>query len=83
MANIIIEPDRGGVSESWAVVYAPRRSRGRFPENCVDIKTTEEQALAEADPGNKRYAARVVGPSRSSEGLKLFYLVRWLDDAAD
>ncbi len=22
-----------------------------------------------------------VGPSRSSEGFKLYYLVRWLDDA--
>ena len=68
------------VSEiKFAVVYVPRRSRNRFPANCVDIKGDIDAARAEADPDNKRYAARVLGPSKSSEGQYLYYLVEWLD----
>ena len=26
---------------------------------------------------------RVVGPVRSSEGLRLFYIVRWLDESSE
>jgi len=37
-----------------------------------------EQALACADPANKRYAAKMIGPARSSEGIRVFYLLEWL-----
>jgi len=67
------------VHEHAAVVYAPRRRRGRFPENCVALFSSEQAAIAAADPGRQRYPARVVGPFRSSEGSRLYYLVRWLD----
>ncbi|HCA26808.1 MAG TPA: hypothetical protein DEP05_04070 [Betaproteobacteria bacterium] len=67
------------VREHAAVVYAPRRRRGRFPENCVALFPSEQVAIAAADACRQRYPARVVGPSRSSEGARLYYLVLWLD----
>jgi hypothetical protein len=39
---------------------------------------TEAEALAGADAVRNIVPAVVFGPSRSSEGFKLFYLVRWL-----
>ena len=80
MRGVYIDPESKVVDEHFAVVYAPRRGRDRFPENCVEIMQNEFAALAAADPAAKRYAARVMGPSRSSEGLRLYYLVAWLDD---
>lgn len=77
--DIFVDSESSVVEEQPAVVYAPRRGRDRFPENCVEVFESEPAALAAADPANKRYAARVIGPSRSSEGLRLYYLVRWLD----
>jgi len=77
------DPD-GGVSEiQFAVVYAPKlnksgRNRKRFSANCVEIKASIEEAHAGADEQEKRYAAKVLGPSKSSEGQYIFYLVEWL-----
>jgi len=67
-------------SYQFAVVYVPKRSRNRFSANCVQIKNSPEQALAEADPHNKYFAARVMGPSKSSEGQYLYYLAEWLEE---
>lgn len=67
------------LGERYAVVYAPGKNRKRFPENCVYVKDSEAQARAEADPAHGRYAALVIGPSRSSEGFRLFYLKGWLE----
>jgi hypothetical protein len=67
------------VNECYAVIYAPGRNRKRFPENCVYVKTTEDEARAGADPDKGLYAALVIGPSRSSEGFRLYYLRGWLD----
>ena len=61
-----------------AVIFTPRTSRKRYPAGCVEIFETEAAARAAADPGNKRHAARVVGPSKSSEGQYIYYLVEWL-----
>ena len=61
-----------------AVVYVPRRSRNRFPKSCVELMENEEAARAAADENKKRYAARVIGPSKSSEGQFIFYLLEWL-----
>jgi hypothetical protein len=33
---------------------------------------------AAVDPSRNRHAARVLGPSKSSEGQYLYYLVEWL-----
>jgi len=79
MSRIPIDPDTDMVEEHFAVVYAPRRHRDRFPENCVEIVESEQDARDKAGLKDKSYAAKVVGPSRSSEGFRLFYLEQWLD----
>lgn len=67
------------VTRTWAVVTARRGSRKRFAESCVEPMASAEAARAQADPTHDRHAAEVMGPSRSSEGVRLYYLVRWLD----
>ena len=68
------------VGTSAVVIYSPSgKKRNRFPEGVVEIYSSEADALAHADPAKHRHAALASGPSRSSEGFKLFYLVRWLD----
>lgn len=63
-----------------AVVYTGRsRPRKRFQENTVTELESDEAARARAQDDPKLRAARVVGPFRSSEGFRLYYLVRWLD----
>ena len=76
----IVPPDpETGVSQvRFAVIFTPRQNRKRYPAGCVEIFESMEAALAAADAANKRYAARVVGPSKSSEGQFIYYLVEWL-----
>lgn len=76
----IVPPDpETGVSQvRFAVIFTPRQNRKRYPAGCVEIFESMEAALAAADAGNRRYAARVVGPSKSSEGQFIYYLVEWL-----
>ncbi|MEJ1366175.1 MAG: hypothetical protein RPU42_13945 [Candidatus Sedimenticola sp. (ex Thyasira tokunagai)] len=38
---------------------------------------SHQEALTLADGDSDKYTANVVGPSRSSEGLRLFYLLEW------
>lgn len=73
------DPETSVSTYEYAVVYVPKRSRKRFSANCVDIKMSSEQALADADPETKHFAARVMGPSKSSEGQYLYYLAEWLE----
>ncbi len=80
MARIGLDPEGKVVSEVFALIYAPGRTRDRFPENCVTVVDSEAAALSGADPEKKLYPARVIGPSRSSEGFRLYYLVCWLDE---
>jgi hypothetical protein len=77
--DIFNDPQTGGVKEHYALIYAPKPTRKRFPENCVEVVASEDEARKRANPDKQLHAARVVGPSRSSEGFKLYYLVRWLD----
>lgn len=77
--NIFYDPGAQLVEEHFALVYAPGRRRNRFPENCVQVMASEEQARARADFEKGLFAARVLGPSRSSEGFRLYYLVAWLE----
>lgn len=78
MKGIPVDEDSQVVEVHFAVVYAPRRSRGRFAENCVQLVASEVDALEQADPARKYFAARVIGPSKSSEGQRIFYLDDWL-----
>ncbi len=66
--------------EHYAVVYVPKRSRNRFAKGCVDVVTSKEEALEQSNIEKKLFAARVLGPSRSSEGQYLYYLVEWLNN---
>lgn len=72
------DPETNVSQVQFAVVSVPRRSRNRFAASCVTLKDSAEQALADADPDNKLFAAAVVGPSKSSEGVIVFYLAEWL-----
>ncbi len=77
--RIDIDPDSDVVTEQYAVVHTPRRKRDRFPETSVRVVDSEEAARQQADPDKNTYPALVMGPSRSSEGARLYYLIEWLD----
>ncbi|MDQ1314299.1 MAG: hypothetical protein QG662_408 [Pseudomonadota bacterium] len=79
-ASLFTDVESYVVGTSAVVIYSPAgKKRTRFPEGVVEVFGSEEEALAHADPAKGRHAAIASGPSRSSEGFKLFYLVRWLD----
>ena len=73
------DPQTSVSQERFAVIFTPRKDRKRFPAGCVEIFDTVEEALAAADPDNKRHAAQVVGPSKSSEGQYIYYLLKWFE----
>jgi hypothetical protein len=74
------DPSAGLVATGPVVIYSPGgRNRKRFPDNCVTPHPSEEAARAAARPEEGRHAAIASGPSRSSEGYHLYYLLRWLD----
>ncbi len=72
------DPETSVSSEQFAVVNVPRPKRSRFPAGCVEVVDSREAALLAADPARKRFAAKVLGPSKSSEGQSIYYLVAWL-----
>ena len=72
------DPQTSVSQERFAVIFTPRQDRKRYPAGCVEIHPTHEAALGAADPPGKHYAARVVGPSKSSEGQFIYYLLGWL-----
>jgi len=73
------DPETDVSTPNFAVVYMPGRTRKRFPAGCVQVCANREQAVAQADPAANQFAARVLGPSKSSEGQYLYYLLEWLD----
>lgn len=79
MKGITVDGESSVVQLKFAVIYAPKRSRGRFAENCVFIVETELDAIDEANPEKHLYAAKVIGPSKSSEGQRIYYLDDWID----
>ncbi len=78
MPKVIVDPASRSLDNRFAVVHTRRRSRERFAEGCVTLVASESEAIAAADASRNRYAAMVYGPSSSSEGLHIYYLVRWL-----
>ena len=77
-AGYLIDPESDLVEKHFAVAPRSKRGRNRFPENTVEIHPSREEAIAAADTTAGRYPAVVYGPSRSSEGFRLYYLVEWL-----
>lgn len=67
------------VKHCFASIYTPSRRRKRFPENCVTVMPSAEEAIAVSKQAKDNHPARVMGPSRSSEGFRLYYLIEWLD----
>jgi len=79
-SGITIDPDVPQMMKlCFAIAHVTRGARKRFPENCVEVLASEAAARARARPELNQHAVEVMGPSRSSEGLRLYYLVRWLD----
>ncbi|MGD8785178.1 MAG: hypothetical protein PVG75_12120 [Thioalkalispiraceae bacterium] len=74
-----VDPETEVSQERYAVIFTPRPSRKRFPAGCVNIVETAEAAIDLASSDDKRHAARVIGPSKSSEGQYIYYLVNWLE----
>ncbi|MDH4133653.1 MAG: hypothetical protein OEV31_02595, partial [Gammaproteobacteria bacterium] len=79
MQGYRLDPDSDVADEHFAVVYAPKRTRDRVPEGNVRVVESEAAAHAGADPAKKLFPARVMGPARSSEGVRVFYILGWLD----
>jgi len=79
MKGITVDGDSNVVQHKFAVIYAPKRSRGRFAESCVFIMETELDAIDEENIEKHLYAAKVIGPSKSSEGQRIYYLEEWID----
>ncbi len=75
-----LDPQSKVSQAQFAVIYIPKRSRKRFPANCVEIMSSKKEALAAADSLKKKYAAIVIGPSKSSEGQYIYYLDEWLNN---
>jgi hypothetical protein len=65
-------------SEHFAIVFVPKRSRKRFPAGCVEIVASAQAAIEQSDKNNKRFPARILGPSKSSEGQLIYYFLEWL-----
>lgn len=63
------------VKEVFAVVRIPRIKRERVPANNVEVVEDLDIAIEKSDPSNHLYAAKVLGPSRSSEGMTLYYIL--------
>ncbi len=78
MPHVIVDPESTSLQERIALIKAPRKSRKRFPEGCVEIVATPQEALERADPGKNLHPAMVYGHSVSSESQRIYYLVRWL-----
>jgi len=65
--------------QQFALVKASKRKRvQRFPAGCVVPVASEEEAVQRAAAERNQRAALVYGPSPSSEGVRVYYLVRWL-----
>ena len=75
--GVYIDLEAPLVQECYALISTTPGKRKRFPESCVEVVADEAAARAGARPG--WHPAAVMGPSRSSEGVRLYYLVRWLD----
>lgn len=74
------DPEGGGVSAlRFASVHAASGRRRRLPAACVTLHDSAGAAIEDASVHANRRAAEVLGPSKSSEGQYLYYLVRWLD----
>lgn len=78
MVQVIVDPESKSLQERAALIKTPRKGRKRFPEGCVTIVESIEDAHAGANEAKNLHPAIVYGPSVSSESQRIYYLVRWL-----
>jgi hypothetical protein len=78
MPKILIDPESTSLDHRFAIIKTKRTDRARYPEGCVTVVDDEATALAGAGAQRGLHPAIVYGPSSSSEGQRLYYLVRWL-----
>lgn len=71
------DPQTNVSTVQYAIVTTTRNTRTRFPAACVEIVADAQNALAGVVAG-QQFAARVLGPSKSSEGVYIYYLMEWL-----
>jgi hypothetical protein len=71
------DPETNVSEMQYAVITAKRTDRKRYPAGCVAIVASAQAALDGAQAG-QQFAARVLGPSKSSEGQYIYYLMEWL-----
>lgn len=74
------DPQTSVSDERYAVIYTPRKARTRFPAANTTVVSSADEAFEMSDAENKIYPARVIGPSKSSEGVSIYYLMHWLDE---
>ncbi|MFK5984851.1 MAG: hypothetical protein QM479_05450 [Pseudomonadota bacterium] len=80
-------PHANVAAEHYAVVNIPRRKgqkkqrtiRDRCPETQVNLVADKETAVERAKQGDSLFAAKVMGPARSSEGCNIYYLLDVFD----
>lgn len=77
------DPETGVSTLKFAAVRVPRATRKRLPAACVTVCASAAEALACADADRSLRAARVLGPSKSSEGQFIYYLMEWLESSSD
>jgi len=73
--KIDTHPKANFTKEVFAVVHIPRIKRDRVPASNVEVMDSIEEAIKSAKNREHYYAAKVVGPARSSEGVVLFYII--------
>lgn len=80
-----IDPQTSVSQIRFALVYLPNKGKSskkrrdkRFPASCIEVMDTKESALLHAKHNDKKFAAVVAGPSKSSEGQFIYYLQEWL-----
>ncbi len=76
------DPETSVSGTHYAVIQAPNRTRRRFSAGIVRIVEDSEAAIRQAKAEAHGHAAQVLGPSKSSEGQYLYYLVEWLDGSS-
>lgn len=79
MQHVIIDPESKSLSERFALIKTPRKTRLRYPQGCITLVAGEQEARDGAEPTRNLHPALVYGPSASSEGQRIYYLVRWID----
>ena len=62
----------------YGLVNTPRKNRKRFSASIITVYEDKQQVLNDADEKNNLHPAVLAGPSRSTEGVMLYYLVEWL-----